>query len=82
MATQKEPYIERNPGDLVSAGDWNQVQVDIKDDILAAKEAAKEEIREEGTGRPTPDNEHIRFQDLFCHSRRFHRRPLLSFFSL
>lgn len=48
MATQKEPYIERNPGDLVSAGDWNQVQVDIKDDILAAKEAAKEEIREEG----------------------------------
>ncbi len=48
MQNQTTPYITRNPGDLLAAGDWNQLQLDIKDDILAAKEAAKEEIREEG----------------------------------
>ena len=48
MQNQATPYIARNPGDLLAAGDWNQMQLDIKDDILAAKEAAKEEIREEG----------------------------------
>jgi hypothetical protein len=48
MTNQTSPYISRNPGDLLSAGDWNQMQLDIKTDILANKEAAKEEIREEG----------------------------------
>lgn len=48
MQNQTTPYITRNPGDLLAAGDWNQLQLDIKDDIQAAKEAAKEEIREEG----------------------------------
>ncbi len=48
MQNQTTPYITRNPGDLLAAGDWNQMQLDIKDDILAAKQAAKEEIREEG----------------------------------
>src|SRR5450631_2473505 len=27
------PYIKQNPGDLVTAENWNQVQVDIKQDI-------------------------------------------------
>lgn len=27
------PYIERHPGDMVTAEDWNQVQIDIKEDI-------------------------------------------------
>lgn len=48
MTNQTMPYINRNPGDLLSAGDWNQMQLDIKADILANKDAAKEEIREEG----------------------------------
>ena len=33
MGSDITPYISRNPGDLLSAGDWNQVQVDIKKDI-------------------------------------------------
>lgn len=33
MATEPTPYISRNPGDLITAGDWNGVQVDIKKDI-------------------------------------------------
>lgn len=48
MQNQPMPYITRNPGDLLSAGDWNQMQLDIKQDLLATKEATKEEIREEG----------------------------------
>jgi hypothetical protein len=27
------PYISRNPGDLITAGNWNQLQVEIKNDI-------------------------------------------------
>lgn len=37
-----EPYLERNPGDLISAGDWNQMQCLIRDDIdLQTKEAVE-----------------------------------------
>lgn len=28
-----DPYIERNPGDLISSGDWNQMQRLIQEDI-------------------------------------------------
>lgn len=48
MTNQATPYVSRNPGDLLSSSDWNQMQVNIKEDILANKEAAKAEIREEG----------------------------------
>ena len=48
MTNQTTPYVSRNPGDLLSSSDWNQMQVSIKEDILANKEAAKAEIREEG----------------------------------
>jgi len=31
--TQTDPYITRNPGDLITAQDWNAIQTMIKDDI-------------------------------------------------
>lgn len=34
MSTQFEPYINRVPGDLVTAEDWNELQRRIKEDIL------------------------------------------------
>lgn len=33
MSSEFTPYIKREPGDLVNAGDWNSMQVDIKEDI-------------------------------------------------
>src|SRR6266436_916579 len=33
MPTETEPYIPRNPGDLITAEDWNDVQEKIKEDI-------------------------------------------------
>ncbi len=53
MSNQATPYVARNPGDLLSAGDWNQMQMAIRADILANKEAAKNEIREEGVEKAT-----------------------------
>lgn len=48
MANETTPYLSRNPGDLVTAEDWNEVQVKIKEDIEDKIEAAKEEIKETG----------------------------------
>jgi hypothetical protein len=33
MADNLTPYITRNPGDMVTAEDWNEVQIKIKEDI-------------------------------------------------
>ena len=33
MANNLTPYITRNPGDMVTAEDWNDVQIKIKEDI-------------------------------------------------
>lgn len=33
MATEFNPYIPRNPGDLVTAEDWNDIQRKVKEDI-------------------------------------------------
>ncbi len=33
MATETAPYIQRNPGDLIAAADWNNLQLKIKEDI-------------------------------------------------
>jgi hypothetical protein len=41
-----DPYIERNPGDLISAGDWNQLQRLIQEDIDKKAKQAVEEIQE------------------------------------
>ncbi|MGH9935168.1 MAG: hypothetical protein ACREAM_02925 [Blastocatellia bacterium] len=35
-----EPYVKRNPGDLITAEDWNKVQGLIKDDIGSQIESA------------------------------------------
>jgi hypothetical protein len=35
MAEQLTPYIDRSPGDLITAEDWDDVQIKIKEDIAA-----------------------------------------------
>src|SRR5262252_8790430 len=46
MANETAPYISRNPGDLLSAEDWNQVQVDIKNDIAGQIQKAMGQIED------------------------------------
>lgn len=45
------PYIERNPGDLVTSKDWNEVQIKIKDDI-SSQVGEVEKALEEHAGEP------------------------------
>ena len=40
MANETDPYINRNPGDLVTSEDWNDVQVRIKEDIESRIQSA------------------------------------------
>lgn len=41
MASDSQlPYIPQNPGDLITAENWNQVQVDIREDIASQVQAA------------------------------------------
>src|SRR5215813_3995243 len=41
MATNPaSPYISRNPGDMITAGDWNNMQVDVKNDIASQIQTA------------------------------------------
>ena len=42
--TETQPYITRNPGDPVTAGDWNDLQVQVKDDMAAQIAAAKADV--------------------------------------
>lgn len=35
MATAPTPYIEHHPGDLITAEDWNEMQVDVRQDMAA-----------------------------------------------
>ncbi|MDQ3915358.1 MAG: hypothetical protein M3323_08540 [Actinomycetota bacterium] len=49
--TDDAPYIPRNPGDPITAEDWNAMQVEVKKHISACVEAAKEEIRKTGVDR-------------------------------
>ncbi|HEV2706725.1 MAG TPA: hypothetical protein VGV59_12430 [Pyrinomonadaceae bacterium] len=45
MATEFTPYINRAPGDLVSASDWNNMQVEIKKDMAEKiKQAVDEKV--------------------------------------
>ncbi|HEV2757451.1 MAG TPA: hypothetical protein VG318_16930 [Actinomycetota bacterium] len=46
-----DPYIPRNPGDPITAEDWNALQVQVKEHISACVDAAKEEIRKSGVER-------------------------------
>ncbi len=45
MATQPTPYVPRDPGDLITAGDWNEVQVDVKKDIADQVKTAVDQIK-------------------------------------
>jgi|SRR5579859_5042252 len=40
MGNDITPYVSRNPGDLITAGDWNNVQVDVKKDIASQIQTA------------------------------------------
>jgi hypothetical protein len=51
MANETTPYISRNPGDLITAEDWNDVQVKIQEDMQNQIEVAKEQITETGVKR-------------------------------
>lgn len=43
-----EEYIKRNPGDLITAEDWNEMQAKFKKDIEDKIKSAKEQIKETG----------------------------------
>ena len=54
MSTVEEsPYIARDPGDLITAEDWNDVQLKIQKDIDGRIDHAKAEIKTEGVDRAT-----------------------------
>lgn len=44
MSDSTAPYIERSPGDLLTAEDWNAVQLDIHDDIRSQSQAAADAV--------------------------------------
>jgi hypothetical protein len=46
-----DEYIRRDPGDLITAEDWNEVQKKIQEDIGNKIQSAKEEITETGVSR-------------------------------
>jgi hypothetical protein len=45
------PYIQRNPGDPITAEDWNAMQVEVKNHIANCIAAVKDEIRKTGVER-------------------------------
>jgi len=51
MANETTPYMPRNPGDLITAEDWNEVQVKVKEDMQDRIQAAKEQIKKTGVDR-------------------------------
>ncbi|HET9179984.1 MAG TPA: hypothetical protein VFQ24_16640 [Terriglobia bacterium] len=64
MATSNlpDPYIKQNPGDLITAEIWNEMQVDIKKDIAAQIKTAVDNVKSVGhandadtLGGQTPD---------------------------
>lgn len=53
MTDQVEPYIDRDPGDLITAEDWDGVQIMIKNDIDAKIDESEQEIKRTGVDRAT-----------------------------
>ncbi|MDD1750045.1 MAG: hypothetical protein LUO89_09230 [Methanothrix sp.] len=51
MADENTPYIQRNPGDIWTAEDWNGVQTKIKDDIRGKIDEATKQITKTGVQR-------------------------------
>lgn len=58
--TQPQPYLARNPGDPVTAEDWNDLQLRVKADIGAQVAAAKADIVKTGV-------DHAGDADTFSH---------------
>jgi hypothetical protein len=48
MTDDTSPYIPRNPGDLLTAKDWDDMQVDIKKDMTSRISASEQKIKESG----------------------------------
>lgn len=45
MPTTVTPYIDRKPGDLITAQDWNSLQIQIKTDITDQTKKAIEQVK-------------------------------------
>lgn len=46
-----DEYIPRNPGDLITAEDWNELQTKIQQDIVTKVQVGKEEVIKTGVSR-------------------------------
>jgi len=55
--TDFQPYIEAQPGELITAQAWNEVQVDVKKDIADEIAAAKEDITHSGVDHSKDSDE-------------------------
>ena len=47
------PYVAAHPGDLITAQAWNELQVDVQQDIAAKVDAAKQDLRKNGVDKAT-----------------------------
>ncbi|WP_020669593.1 hypothetical protein [Amycolatopsis nigrescens] len=71
--TETEPYVQRGPGDLVTAEDWNEVQRKIFEDIRKeAKKAADGVVRVPNAD----DSDHIEGKDLNALTEEITKRVL------
>jgi hypothetical protein len=48
---ETQPYLPRNPGDPVTAEDWNDLQHKIQTDITVQVDAAKDDVRKTGVDK-------------------------------
>ena len=51
MADECTPYVPHDPGDLITAEDWNDLQCKVQEDIQETAEQTKEEIQESGVSK-------------------------------
>lgn len=56
LSSEFDPYIKREPGDLVNAGDWNSMQVEIKKDIA---NKVKKAVDEKQSVQHADDSDHL-----------------------
>jgi hypothetical protein len=57
MTDDTIPYIPRNPGDLITAQDWDGMQVEIKKDMASRISASEEKIKQSGVNHATDADE-------------------------
>jgi hypothetical protein len=51
MADECTPYVPANPGDLITAENWNDMQCQVQEDIKTTAAVTKEELKEEGVSK-------------------------------